>query len=173
MIKENYLRLPYPLRKQVALQICTGNALFLLFVMVTVFLRDIYLSFPCLLLAGFLLISGISLFLRGIRGGYVRVIGVCTEIETFGPKKKAKRIYVQAEQGSIKIPLRRSMKRLAAGDTVTVFLTEKTPVYPYDGGFLICSYLALELGEERAWYESGQGNAACADGEDQNADCGE
>ena len=161
MIKESYLGLPYPLRKQVTVRIGVGTALLLLVTVLAVFLRDIYLSLPCLLLSGFLLASGAALFIQGVQGTYVRITGVCTEIETFGPRKRAKSICVQAEEGSIKIPLRQSMKRLAVGDTVTVFLSEKTPVYPYDNGYLICRYLALELGKECAWHGSKSGNPAC------------
>ena len=150
MIKESYLGLPYPLRKQVTVRIGVGTALFFLFAALAVFLQDIYLSLPCLLLSGFLLAGGVALFIQGVQGIYICVTGICTEIEGFGPRKKARSIYLQAEQGSVRIPLRRSMKHLSVGDTVTVFLTEKTPVYPPDGGFIICSYLALELGKERA-----------------------
>ncbi|BCZ37856.1 hypothetical protein GVanDAA622_25470 [Enterococcus faecium] len=43
----------------------------------------------------------------------------------------------------MKIPIRQRMKVLSIGDTVIIYLSDKTPVYEHEGSYMICSYYAL------------------------------
>nr|WP_300563499.1 hypothetical protein [uncultured Acetatifactor sp.] len=48
----------------------------------------------------------------------------------------------------IEMPVRHRIRNLNKGDTVIVYLSEKTPVYEQENGYMVCSYYALEIGKE-------------------------
>ncbi len=43
------------------------------------------------------------------------------------------------------VSIHERIKRLSVGDTVTIYLSEKTPVYSRDGAYLIYGYYAVEI----------------------------
>ena len=71
--------------------------------------------------------------------------GTCEKIETVGLRKRTKGIWVQLEGNVVKIPIRQRMKVLSIGDTVIIYLSDKTPVYEHEGNYMICSYYALGI----------------------------
>lgn len=143
-MKEKLYSLPRPLQKQVLIRLAAGTVFIFLMIVVLICSRDLYFALPCALLSGYLLLNGGRVFYQGYRGDYVRIQGICEEIETIGIRKRIKSIRIAFDGYSVKIPVRQRMKRLAVGDTVIVYLSEKAPVYEQDGGYMICSYDALE-----------------------------
>lgn len=143
-MKEKLYSLPRPLQKQVLIRLAAGAVFIFLMIVVLICSRDLYFALPCALLSGYLLINGGRVFYHGYRGDYIRIQGICEEIETVGIRKRIKNIRIAFDGYSVKIPVRQRMKRLAVGDTVIVYLSEKAPVYEQDGGYMICSYDALE-----------------------------
>ena len=137
-MKERFYELPAPLQKQIAIRIVGGAVFLLLFVIILLGFRDFYFSLPCLLLSGFLLINGIRLCYNSFAGNYMCIQGTCEKIETVG-------IWVQLEGNVVKIPIRQRMKVLSIGDTVIIYLSDKTPVYEHEGNYMICSYYALGI----------------------------
>ena len=137
-MKERFYELPAPLQKQIAIRIVGGAVFLLLFVIILLGFRDFYFSLPCLLLSGFLLINGIRLCYNSFAGN-------CEKIETVGLRKRTKGIWVQLEGNVVKIPIRQRMKVLSIGDTVIIYLSDKTPVYEHEGNYMICSYYALGI----------------------------
>lgn len=147
-MKEKLCSLPRPLQKQVLIRLAAGVVFIFLTVMIFICFRDLYFALPCALMSVYLLINVGRVFYNGYRGDYVRIQGICEEMETVGIRKRLKSIRIAFDGYSVKIPVRQRLKRLAVGDTVTVYLSEKAPVYEQDGGYMICSYDALETEKE-------------------------
>lgn len=143
-MKEKLNMLPKSLQKQVLIRLAAGAVFLLLMIVIFIYSRDLYFALPCALLSGYLLINGSWLFYHGYHGEYVRIRGICEEIETVGLRKRIKSIRIAFDGYSVRIPVHQRIKRLAVGDTVIVYLSEKTPVYEQDGGYMICGYDALE-----------------------------
>ena len=142
-MKERFYELPVPLQKQIAIRLVGGAVFLLLFIIILLGFQDFYFSLPCLLLSGFLLINGIRLCYNSFAGNYMCIQGTCEKIETSGIRKRTKGIWVQLEENIVKIPIRQRMKTLSIGDTVIIYLSDKTPVYEHESGYMICSYYAL------------------------------
>lgn len=143
-MKEKFYHLPKPLQKQVLIQLAAGAVFLFLMVVIFACFRDSYFALPCTLLSGYLLINGGRVFYHGYQGEYVRIRGICKEIETVGIRKRIKSIRITFDGYSVRILVRQRMKKLVVGDTVIVYLSEKAPVYEQDGGYMICSYDTME-----------------------------
>ena len=147
-MRERFKQLPEALQKQVLTRFGIGVLFLLLFLIIVFCFRDLYLSLPCLLFAGFLIASGGCLFYNGLMGKYVRIQGICNQVETTGIRKRIRYIYITMEQSIVKLPVRQRMKNLAVGDTIIIYLSDREPVYEQDNGYLVCSYFALERRKE-------------------------
>lgn len=146
-MKERFKQLPEALQKQIIIRFVVAILFTLLFFVILCVFGDIYLYIPCLGFAGFLIVNAILLLYNSAKGNYVSVRGVCKHIETTPIQKRIKSITLQYEDETPKllsISIRERMKRLSIGDTVIVYLSEKTPVYNRDGGYLIYGYYAIE-----------------------------
>ena len=142
-MRKKFGELPVPLQKQIAVRLVGGAVFLFLFAVILLGFRDFYFSLPCLLLSGFLLINGIRLCYNSFAGDYMCIQGICEKIEMSGIRKRIKGIWVQLEGNVVKIPIRQRMKALSIGDTVIIYLSDKTPVYEQEGSYMICSYYAL------------------------------
>ena len=147
-MKNEFRHLPQALQQQVVLRLAIGAGFLLLFFAVQLCLGDIYLSLPCALFGSVMIVNGGLLFYNSIKGNFIRVQGVCRQIETVGMKKRIRNIYIDTELYTLKMPVRRRIRNLDNGDTVIIYLSEKTPVYEQDNGYMVCSYYALEIGKE-------------------------
>lgn len=147
-MREQFEKLPKAIQKQVIIRLAGGSVFLFLFFVILVCFRDLYFGLPCLILSVFLFVNGGWLFYNGVSGNYVCVEGICEEIEKFGIRKRIRSIRIALEQNSLKIPIRQRMKTLAVGDTVTVYVSDKMPVYEHEDGYMICSYYALEIKKE-------------------------
>ncbi len=128
-MRKKFGQMPQALQKQVLLR-SGGSVLFwLLFIVIMASFRDIYLMLPCLLLAGYLTGSSIWLFFQAVAGNYMHLQGECIRLETVGIRKRICSVHLALEQGIVKIPVRQRIKRLSEGDTVGIYVAEKTPVY--------------------------------------------
>ncbi len=144
-MRKKFGRMPQALQKQVLFR-SGGSVLFwLLFIVIMASFRDIYLMLPCLLLAGYLTGSSIWLFCQSVAGNYMHLQGECIRLETVGIRKRICSVHLALEQGIVKIPVRQRIKRLSEGDTVGIYVAEKTPVYERDGIYIIGSYYAMEV----------------------------
>lgn len=142
-MKEKFMQIPAPLRRQILLR-CAGvglGATMLLIVMI--YSTDWRFMVPCAAAAVLCLSSAALLFDRCIRGRYVVITGICTEIERTSIRKRIKAIYLQTEEHQVRLVGVRPVRNLIVGDTVSLFVAENTPVYNTDGCNVICSYIAL------------------------------
>ena len=95
-----------------------------------------------------MIVNGGLLFYNGTEGNFISVRGVCRQIETTGIRKRIRNLYIDTEPYILKLPVRQRIRNLDKGDTIIVYLSEKTPVYEQDNGYMICSYYALEIRKE-------------------------
>lgn len=144
-MRERFGKLPQALQKQVLFRSGASVLFWLLFIIILISFRDIYLILPCLLLAGYLTCSSIWLFFQSVAGNYMHLQGECIRLETIGIRKRVRSIHLALEQGIVKIPVRQRIRRLSEGDTVSIYVAEKTPVYERDGIYIISSYYAMEI----------------------------
>lgn len=147
-MREKFRQIPGALQRQILQRFTFGGIAFFLFLIVLFSFWDIYFSLSCLLLAGFMIASGSWLLYNCCKGSYITVRGKCTELETRGFRKKAKAFYMAVEENRVKIPIRRRMKQLRTGDTVTVYLSPKAPIYEKDSVLLVCDYHAIDIQRE-------------------------
>ena len=143
-MREQFDKLPKTIQNQIIIRIAGGIVFFILFFIILIRFRDKYFYLPCLLFSGFLLVNGGVLFFNCASGNYICVEGVCESIEKFGIRRKIRSISITVDNSRVKIPIRQRMKALSIGDTVIVYVSDKTPVYEYENGYMICSYYALE-----------------------------
>lgn len=144
-MRERFGKLPQALQKQVLFRSGVSVLFWSLFIIILIGFRDIYLILPCLLLACYLTGSSFWLFYQSVAGNYMHLQGECIHLETIGIRKRVRSIYLALEQGMVKIPVRQRIRRLSEGDTVSIYVAEKTPVYERDGLYIISSYYAIEI----------------------------
>lgn len=144
-MRERFRKMPQVLQKQILFRSGVSFLFWLLFIIILISFQDIYLMLPCLLLAGYLTGSSIWLFYQSVVGNYMHLQGECIRLETIGIRKKVQSVHLALEQGIVKIPVRQRIRRLSEGDTVSIYVAEKTPVYERDGIYIISSYYAMEI----------------------------
>ena len=144
-MKEKWIKMPKALQRQVLFRSGGGG----LFLMILLFLmtgsRDLYLLLPCVLCMIWLAGSGFWLFLQAAGGNYMCLQGQCIRIDTSGLRKRVRAVHLALEQGTVKIPVRYRISKLSEGDTVSIYLAEKTPVFERDDTYIISSYYAMEI----------------------------
>ncbi len=89
--------------------------------------------------------SGFWLFLQEAGRNYMRLQGQCIRIDTEGLRKRVQAVHLALEQGNVKILVRYRISKLSEGDTIVVYVAEKTPVYERDGEYIIGNYYAMEI----------------------------
>lgn len=144
-MRKKFGQMPQVLQKQVLFRSGSSVLFWLLFIVIMTSFRDIYLMLPCLLLAGYLMGSSIWLFYQSAAGNYMHLQGECIRLETVGIRKRVRSVHLALEQGIVKITVRQRIRRLSEGDTVSIYVAEKTPVYERDGIYTISSYYAMEF----------------------------
>ena len=144
-MKEKFKSLPEALQWQILSRCAGGVGFLLLFVVIMIFYRNVYLWLPSLFFMVLLIVSGSVLLYNSIKGNYVSVAGVCENIEVTGIRRRVKRITLKLEENSLTISVRHRIKKLKIGDTVIVYLSVKTPVYPTANGYDAFSYYAMEI----------------------------
>ena len=147
-MKERFKALPEALKWQIISRFAGGIGFLLLFIVIVIFYRSVYLWLPSLFFMALLIVSGIILMYNSIAGDYVSVSGVCEHIEVVGIRRRVKSITLKLEENSLKISVRHKIKKLKLGDTVIVYLSVKAPVYPQDDDYVVFNYYAMEVRNE-------------------------
>lgn len=147
-MKEKFKSIPKPIKKQILIRFSLGFLALAIAVTMLVVAKDFILSLPCWLLLAYVAVSGGIMLYNSIKGKFVAVTGPCIRIERTRLWKRVKGIYIQTEQGRMKIPVRKRMSRLSEGDDVTVYLPTKTRVYDQDGGLVIFGYYAIDTNRQ-------------------------
>ena len=142
-MKEMFNKIPTILKKQIIIRLILGVVFEILFLLIICFTGDFLLSMPCLVIWIYLFASGFMLIYNCVTGHCISVTGQCVEIRKSTIFKRVKTIFITSEQGIIKIPNRRLLRRLSVGDSVVVYMSDKTSVYEQDNVKVICNYYAI------------------------------
>ena len=144
-MKDKFKSLPEALQWQILSRFAGAVGFLLLFITIMIFYRNVYLWLPSLFFMTLLIVSGAVLLYNGIKGNYVSVAGICEDIEVTGIRRRVKKITIKLEENSLTISVRHRIKKLKVGDTVVVYLSVKTPVYPTANGYDTFNYYAMEI----------------------------
>lgn len=147
-MREKFRQLPKVLQLQILRRFAVAVVFVIAFFITLFGFWDIYLFLPCLLFAGFFIVNALRLFYTCIRGDYISVSGTCVQVETTAIRKRVKSLTLEYEEEVprlLTVSIHERIKRLSVGDTVTIYLSEKTPVYSRDGAYLIYGYYAVEI----------------------------
>lgn len=108
------------------------------------------LIFPAVVIMLYALFSAFVLFLECSEGSILTIEGSCSSLEQSVIRKRIQAIYLRSDYHDIRIVCRYGKVRdIRPGDTITVFLREKTPVYEMEGYQVICDYLAFQKSSPR------------------------
>lgn len=146
MLKK-FKTLPAPIRIQFAVRFWLGIVFLIACLCILAFTRDLILSFPCLAIAVFLLANCALMFFRGTRNKFVAVNGICTDVKRTHIRKQIKYICMLVGEISVRFPVRKRLKRLAAGDVITLYLPESARVYEKGGSLVVFDYYAFEIND--------------------------
>lgn len=142
-MKEKFMQIPQPLRKQIWLR-CGGAGMgAVMLLIVLIYSTDWRFMIPCIAAAVLCLISAAMLYYRCLQGRYVEITGVCTEIERTGIHKRIKAIYLQTAEHTVRVVGIKAVRNLAIGDSLNLFVADNTPVYNMEGCNVICAYITM------------------------------
>ena len=144
-MKEMYLTLPEPLKKQIIAHLTMSFTALCFFFMIMVFCREFILAAPCLIFGVFVAIKSIHLFLNCISGNYLEINGICSKVEITGFRKRIKSISVAAENKTLKIPAQFLIKKPQKGNQVTLYLSKKAKLYYSEGSYIANDIYALHI----------------------------
>lgn len=144
-MKEKFKALPEVLRLQILSRFAAGVGFLIMLIVILIFYRSVYLWLPSMFFMVLLIVNGLFLLYNSINGNFVSVAGVCEHIEVTGIRKRVKSITLRLEENSLKVSVRQRIRKMKLGDTVIVYLSVKTPVYPQDDGYVVFNYYAMEV----------------------------
>lgn len=144
-MKKKFKALPEVLRLQILSRFAAGVGFLVMLIVILIFYRSVYLWLPSMFFMVLLIVNGLFLLYNSINGNFVSVAGVCEHIEVTGIRKRVKSITLRLEENSLKVSVRQRIRKMKLGDTVIVYLSVKTPVYPQDDGYVVFNYYAMEV----------------------------
>lgn len=137
--------LPNAIQKIILIRTILGAITLTLSIVLIIFLRDLILTLPGLVLAFFFYINAGIIFYDGTHNRIITVKGVCVEIERTRHRKAAKRVLIAVGDKLVKLTVKRRLGHISEGDDVVLYLSHKTAVYEYSGMLNICDCYALEV----------------------------
>lgn len=146
-MKDLFNHLPLALRQQATLRGAMALLFLILFIAIWVGTGEFSFALPCLVFVVFLIVNTSIMLYNIINGNYVRIYGTCTSIEKTGIRRRVKSITVTHDGQQLMISVRRRLSGLSVGCGVTLYLSDKAPVYEKNGAYVIDSYYALSLEE--------------------------
>lgn len=142
-MKETFLKLPAPLRKQILLRLAGAGLGVAMLLLVFVYGGTWQFLLPCIILAVLCLGSAFLLFDRCAKGKYIRIHAICTDMEQTAIRRRIKALYLLSDDHRIRLLGVRPIRNLKIGDVVDLYVAENTAVYETDGHKVICSYITL------------------------------
>ena len=139
-MKERFLNIPAPLQKQIFLRAL--GTLIGIAIMIFAGRGDVILLLPGIAILLMFLVSACSLTIRCLDGKYLVLKGQCIQVERSLVRKNIKAIYLQAQNHTVKLSSQ-IPKRIAVGDSITLYISNDAPVYEQDGCQVLFHILAI------------------------------
>lgn len=144
-IKDKFRQLPAVLKKQVLIRGVLGITALFLFVIIMIYTMEFSFGLPCIILSLFMIVNSTLLLYNCIKGKYVVINGICEKVERTAIRKRVRSLGIRVGNMFVTVPIRFRLKAPSVNDEITVYLSEKTPVYEKDGGYSVYSFYALEV----------------------------
>ena len=144
-MKEKWKDSPSALKKQIYKRLSIGVLLLFLGIITWVVSKDFIFAVPCFVGMIFFLLNGIQVLMATRLGKYVVLSGVCERLEQTRIFKRTKSVYLRTEYGTVKVAIRRNMRRLQIGSQLRCFISVKASVYQYDGVQVVSDYYTLDF----------------------------
>ena len=146
-MKEKWKDAPNALKKQIYKRMSVGLLLLVLGIITWSVSKDFIFAVPCFVGMIFFVLNGFQVLMATLFGKYVVLSGVCERLEQTRIFKRAKAVYLSTEYGTVKVAIRRNMRRLQIGSQLRCFISVKASVYQYDGVQVVSDYYAIEIAE--------------------------
>lgn len=143
-MKNKFNNIPKSLKIQIIVRLGIGVLSLLIAISMSVIAKDFILSLPCLFLFAFMGINGGNLLFNGITRNYVTVSGTCIDLYYSRIFKRIKTIVIKTEKGIFKLLIRKRVRQLSKGTTVTVYIPIKSRIYVNDQEMTILNYYAID-----------------------------
>jgi hypothetical protein len=144
-MKEKWQDAPSALKKQIYKRLSVGVLFLVLGIITWAVSKDFIFAIPCFVGMIFFVLNGLQVLMETLLGKYVVLSGVCERLEQTRIFKRTKAVYLSTEYGTVKVAVRRNMRRLQIGSQLRCFISVKTSVYQYDGVQVVSDYYALDF----------------------------
>ncbi len=147
-MRKKFKSIPKPIKTQIFVRFGICFFSLIIAIVMLAIAKDVILSLPCLLLFGYMAVSGGIILYNGLTEKFVAVSGECVKIERTQLRKRVKVIYIQTDKGQMKVPIRKRIGSLKEGDMITVYMPIKTRIYEQDNCLVIFGYYAIDINRQ-------------------------
>ena len=148
-MKQNLRMLPPVLQRQMLIQ--AGLALLaLVLAVVALIFFSFTISVPFLLGAALLAFNAFRLYRIGTRGQYLILRGTVMKVERTPVRQQTKSLLLEVDGKALQVVLRNRHVAVQEGETVTLYISDTTPLYEWQGIHRLYAYLAMTPGKQSA-----------------------
>ena len=104
-----------------------------------------YIGLPWFLIAAYLIGSSTLLAINCLSGRITTIEGVCREVESAGLRKRPTAAVIVVGSSPVRIQLHQRRCTIREGDTVVVYVSDRTPIYKKGGIDYLCASYAIEV----------------------------
>ncbi len=104
-----------------------------------------YIGLPWFLIAAYLIGSSTLLVINCISGKITTIVGVCREVESAGLRRRPTAVVIIVGSSPVRIQLHQRRCTIREGDTVVVYVSDRTPIYKKGGIDYLCASYAVEV----------------------------
>lgn len=120
--------IPGSIRQQIRIRMFSGVVIGILFMITWIATGQFQVCAMLLFLAILILVNGSLMLYNCSRGRFLHLSGKCVDMERSRIFGRTRRIHVETENIIVSIPMHRNLNQLHIGDTVHIYLSEKTPL---------------------------------------------
>ena len=143
-MKKAHKAIPEPIRRQIRLRMFSGVVIGIIFMIAWITTGQFQVCSMLLFLAILILVNGSLMLYHCSKGRFLHLFGKCVDMERTGIFGRTKRIHVETENTIVSIPMHRNLNQLHIGDTVHIYLSEKTPLMIYNDMYVINHLYAVK-----------------------------
>lgn len=136
--------IPYCFQRQIYKRMGIGIVFALICLIMFCNIHNEKMFLSAMLVGLILLFDILYLYIKALKGGYVRLQGPCVRVDNTGIRKCAKYIYIKIEQGTLRVPVKEAVKDILPGDMITVYMDLRTLVYQQGDIYLINDYYVMD-----------------------------
>lgn len=136
--------IPYCFQRQIYKRMSIGIAFIIICLIMFSNIYSEKLFMSAFLIGLIILLDILYFYIRAVKGEFVRLQGTCVRTETKGIGKRLKYIYMEMEQGIMRIPVKENIRDIHPGDIITVYMGLATLVYQQENLYIINDYYVMD-----------------------------